>query len=440
MIKRYEQPDIANIFSESHKYELWIKVELAVLEVQEKYGIVPEGTCAQIRERLSRIQSEVILRRATELEKETEHDVVAFVNALEEFSGEPGKWIHFGLTSSDIVDTAFALQIREALNVVENCLVDLLKTLKDLALKYKNLPIMGRTHGMFAEPTSLGLKFLTYYSAFYRALNDLYQLKETISFGKLSGAVGTNAHLSVQLEKETLEKLDLKPEPASTQVVPRDRHARVIVFLALLGAVIERLAVEIRLLQRTEVGELEEPFRAKQTGSSAMPHKRNPIRTERLTGMARYLRGLIHPALENIALWHERDISHSSVERIIFPDAFHTVVYMLRLLQNVLKGLVVHKHRIAENLKKYGDFYYSQVLFISLIKRGLSRKQAYTLVKKVSQKAYDTGLSLSEVIRSDENVKQYLTDADINSIIEFDFLKKVDKIFERVLGSDPLTK
>ena len=440
MIQRYAQPDIAKIFSDTHKIDLWTKVELTVLEVQEKYGIVPEGTSAQVRESLSKINSEDILRRATELEKETEHDVVAFVNALEEFSGEPGKWIHFGLTSSDIVDTAFALQIREALIVVENCLVDVLKTLKDLALKYKNLPIIGRTHGMFAEPTSLGLKFLAHYSAFNRALNDLYRLKETISYGKLSGAVGTNAHLSTQLEKEILEKLNLKPEPVSTQVVPRDRHARVIVFLAILGAVIERLAVEIRLLQRTEVGELEEPFRAKQTGSSAMPHKRNPIRTERLTGMARYLRALLHPALENIALWHERDISHSSVERIIFPDVFHTVVYMLRLLQNVLKGLVVHEQRIRENLKRYGDFYYSQVLLNTLVKRGLSRKQAYTLVKKVSQKAYDSGLSLSEAIRSDRDIKQYLTDEDINSIIKFDFLKNIDKIFERVLGSDPLTE
>ncbi len=433
MIPRYAVPEITRIFSLEHRTELWLKIELAVVRELERSGIAPPGTVEQIETTLREVPIQRLVARAQAIEEQTQHDVVAFLMAVEEIVGEPARWIHFGLTSSDVVDTGLALQIQEAGGVVLDRLEETLSALRDLALRHQHTPMMGRTHGMFAEPTTLGLKFLGFYKELERARARVTEALEGLRFGKLSGAVGTNAYLSPSTEKRILESLGLKREPVATQVIPRDRHAALLSALALTGSAVERLATEIRHLQRTEVGELEEPFGQRQTGSSAMPHKRNPIRSERLCGLARYLRGVLIPALENVALWHERDISHSSVERLIIPDAFHTVVYMLGLLRSILDGLVIHPQRIQENLKRFGDFYRSQPLLLALIRKGVPRKQAYYWVREVSQKVYDQKVSFREAVQNHPEILQRLSSEELKEVLSYDFLRHVDEIFRLAL-------
>jgi len=433
MIPRYAVPEITRIFSLEHRTELWLKIELAVVRELERSGIAPPGTVEQIETTLREVPIQRLVARAQAIEEQTQHDVVAFLMAVEEIVGEPARWIHFGLTSSDVVDTGLALQIQEAGGVVLDRLEEALSALRDLALRHQHTPMMGRTHGMFAEPTTLGLKFLGFYKELERARARVTEALEGLRFGKLSGAVGTNAYLSPSTEKRILESLGLKREPVATQVIPRDRHAALLSALALTGSAVERLATEIRHLQRTEVGELEEPFGQRQTGSSAMPHKRNPIRSERLCGLARYLRGVLIPALENVALWHERDISHSSVERLIIPDAFHTVVYMLGLLRSILDGLVIHPQRIQENLKRFGDFYRSQPLLLALIRKGVPRKQAYYWVREVSQKVYDQKVSFREAVQNHPEIPQRLSSEELKEVLSYDFLRHVDEIFRLAL-------
>ncbi len=435
MIPRYQRPEMARLFTLEHRYETWLRVELAVLQVLEEHGTVPAGTTEKVRKRLEPWPLESLTRRALELERETHHDVVAFLMALEERVGEEGRWIHYGLTSSDVVDTAFALVLVEATDWILKALEAVLQTLKDLALRYRDLVIMGRTHGMFAEPTTLGLKFLGFYQEFLRNRHRLQQAREGIRYGKLSGTVGTNAYLSPEVESDILARLGLKREPVATQVVPRDRHAFLLQALALAGAAVERLATEIRLLQRTEVGELEEPFEVRQAGSSAMPHKRNPIRSERLCGLARVLRGYVQTALENVALWHERDISHSSTERIVVADAFQVLYYMLDLLRQVLQGLQVHEERIRENLQRFGNFYYSQPLLLALIRHGVPRREAYYWVREVAQRAYDEHTSFLEEARRHPEILRVLGPEELETVLSFDFTRRVPEIFRRVLGS-----
>ncbi|MEO0239662.1 MAG: adenylosuccinate lyase [candidate division WOR-3 bacterium] len=431
MIERYSIPEIRDIFKEENKYKKWVEIELTHLQVLEEEGLIPQGSYSEVAEKVKDIDYVEFAKRAKEIEKEVDHDVIAFLIALEERVGDKGRYLHFGLTSSDVVDTANALMLKEALEKVIKELDSLIEEVKKKAVEYKYFPIMGRTHGVFAEPTSLGLKFLYFYSELLRARSRLVVALNEISVGKISGAVGNYVYLSPDIEEKILKRLNLKPEGVSTQIVPRDRHAFMMSQIAILASSLERFATEIRLLQRTEVNEIMEPFGKGQRGSSAMPHKRNPIKSERVCGLARLLRGYLIPALENIPLWHERDISHSSNERYIFEDALCTLFYVIRLMKGIVEGLVVNREKIEENLRKYGDFYYSQALLLALVKKGLPRKDAYEIVKRVSHKSFDEGVGLREMVLSDAELGKIFTPQEIDEIFKTDFLRNVDEVYRR---------
>lgn len=431
MIERYSIPEIRDIFKEENKYKRWVEIELTHLQVLEEEGLIPPGSYSEVAEKVKDIDYVEFAKRAKEIEKEVDHDVIAFLIALEERVGDKGRYLHFGLTSSDVVDTANALILKEALEKVIKELDSLIEEVKKKAVEYKYFPIMGRTHGVFAEPTSLGLKFLYFYSELLRARSRLEGALNEISVGKISGAVGNYVYLSPDIEEKILKRLNLKPERVSTQIVPRDRHAFMMSQIAILASSLERFATEIRLLQRTEVNEIMEPFGRGQRGSSAMPHKRNPVKSERVCGLARLLRGYLIPALENIPLWHERDISHSSNERYIFEDALCTLFYVIRLMKGIVEGLVVNREKIEENLRKYGDFYYSQALLLALVKKGFLRKDAYEIVKRVSHKSFDEGVSLREMVLSDAELGKIFTPQEIDEIFKTDFLRNVDEVYRR---------
>ncbi len=431
MIERYSIPEIRDIFKEENKHKKWVEIELTHLRVLEEEGLIPQGSYSEVAEKVKDIDYVEFTKRAKEIEKEVDHDVIAFLMALEERVGDKGRYLHFGLTSSDVVDTANALILKEALEKVIKELDGLIEEVKKKAVEYKYFPIMGRTHGVFAEPTSLGLKFLYFYSELLRARSRLEVALNEISVGKISGAVGNYVYLSPDIEEKILKRLNLKPERVSTQIVPRDRHAFMMSQIAILASSLERFATEIRLLQRTEVNEIMEPFGKGQRGSSAMPHKRNPIKSERVCGLARLLRGYLIPALENIPLWHERDISHSSNERYIFEDALCTLFYVIRLMKGIVEGLVLNREKIEENLRKYGDFYYSQALLLALVKKGLPRKDAYEIVKRVSHKSFDEGVSLREMVLSDAELGKIFTPQEIDEIFKTDFLRNVDEVYRR---------
>jgi len=431
MIERYSIPEIRDIFKEENKYKKWVEIELTHLRVLEEEGLIPPGSYSEVVEKVKDIDYVEFAKRAKEIEKEVDHDVIAFLMALEERVGDKGRYLHFGLTSSDVVDTANALILKEALEKVIKELDSLIEEVKKKAVEYKYFPIMGRTHGVFAEPTSLGLKFLYFYSELLRARSRLEVALKEISVGKISGAVGNYVYLSPDIEEKILKRLNLKPERVSTQIVPRDRHAFMMSQIAILASSLERFATEIRLLQRTEVNEIMEPFGKGQRGSSAMPHKRNPIKSERVCGLARLLRGYLIPALENIPLWHERDISHSSNERYIFEDALCTLFYVIRLMKGIVEGLVVNREKIEKNLRKYGDFYYSQALLLALVKKGLPRKDAYEIVKRVSHQSFDEGVSLREMVLSDAELGKIFTPQEIDEIFKTDFLRNVDEVYRR---------
>ncbi len=431
MIERYWKEEIKRIFQDDFKYRKWFEVELAVAEVQAESGIIPPDIPQKIKEKMADANFCEIAERAKEIEKEVDHDVIAFLLAIEEKVGEPARFLHFGMTSSDVVDTANSLIMKSALELIIQALEELIESLKIRASEYRYQPITGRTHGVFAEPTSLGLKFLSYYSAFLRDLQNLNDALEKISYGKISGAVGNYSFLSPEIEEKALKKLGLKPEPVSTQIVPRDRYAFVFNVIAISGGNIEKLATEIRLLQRTEVGELEEPFGKRQRGSSAMPHKRNPIKSERLCGLARLLRGYAHTAMENLALWHERDISHSSTERFIIPDALSVYYYMLTLLKSIVDNLQVNVERINENLVKFGKFYLSEAILLALVRKGVKRGQAYEWVKESAHRAMKTGEPFEKLIREHPRISKYLPPEELDRVLNHDYLKNVDKIFKR---------
>ncbi|MCS7244564.1 MAG: adenylosuccinate lyase [candidate division WOR-3 bacterium] len=424
MIKRYLFPEMEEIWSEKNKLKKWLLIEITTLEVQVEIGIIPKEAL-RIKEELNNLDYDWLLKRQSEIEKEVEHDVIAFLMALEEVS-EYAKYLHYGLTSSDILDTANALIIREALYLIKSEYEKFIEVLKDKALKYKYSPIMGRTHGVYAEPTTIGLKFLNYYAEALRNMERLeYSIKE-ISYGKLSGAVGNFAYLSPILEEKVMERLNLKPEKISTQIIPRDRYAFLVNNLVLLAENIERLAIEIRLLMRTEVGEFIEPFYKKQRGSSAMPHKRNPIRSERISGLVRLIRGYLIPIHENIALWHERDISHSSNERIILPDITSAIYYIVKLSRNILENLIIDESRISENMQKFGKYYITQPFLLKLVQKGVSRKVAYEWLKKISQSE-----DFEKTILNDEEIRRYLTEEEIKTCLNWNFLRNIDEIYKR---------
>ncbi|MBO1438215.1 adenylosuccinate lyase [Meiothermus sp. CFH 77666] len=404
MIERYQTPEMQALWSEARKYQTWAEVEILTLEAWESLGQVPPKTAQRLRDALHQKPIDAAFaKRVDEIEAETRHDIVAFTRALTEWTGdaEVARWLHLGLTSTDVVDTAQNVLLSEALGLLEQELAQVQEALKNLAIRYKHLPAVGRTHGVHAEPTSFGLRFLAFYAALLRDGERLQKAREGIRVAMISGSVGNYAHVEPAVEAWVAQKLGFQIEPVSTQVVPRDRHAELMGALAILGANIERIAVELRHLQRTEVLEAQEPFSYKQTGSSSMPHKKNPVALENISGLARLLRSNLQAELENVALWHERDISHSSVERVILPDSTTLAHYMLRRLKRVLQGLVVYEARIAHNLHLTRGLVYSQRVLGFLIESGLNRTTAYEVVQRNALQSWEEGRDFRELLEAD---------------------------------------
>ncbi|WP_243027468.1 adenylosuccinate lyase [Thermus albus] len=433
MVPRYQTPEMAELWSEENRYRMWALVEAYALEAWEALGQVPKGLAQRLLHRLEERPLDArFAQRVAELEAVTRHDLVAFTRALVEWTGdeEVGRYLHLGLTSSDIVDTAQNALLVKALDLVLEELAGVQEELKRLALQYKHTPAIARTHGVHAEPTSFGLRFLSFYAAFQRDERRLREAQKAIGVAMLSGSVGNYAHVPPEVEAHVARRLGLIPEPLSTQVVPRDRHAEAMAALAILGANLERVAVELRHLQRTEVLEAQEPFREGQTGSSSMPHKKNPVGLENLTGMARLLRGYLGPALENIALWHERDISHSSVERVILPDATTAGHYALRRLRGILKGLVVFEENLKRNLDLTRGLVYSQQVLNALIAEGLPRDKAYAIVQRNALRSWEEGQSFAELLEKDPD--NPLEGERLRALFDpAPFLKHVDAIYAR---------
>ncbi|MCK4357063.1 adenylosuccinate lyase [Candidatus Bipolaricaulota bacterium] len=400
MIKRYSLSPMKELWSLQAQYDRWLQVELASLHAMEKLGEVPEGTFAVVEKTVR-----VDLPRIHETEEEIRHDLLAFIRTLEEQAGEAGRFIHQGLTSSDVKDTALSLQMRDGLDLIVHEAERLRTLLFEKARQYQGLVIVGRTHGMHAEPTTLGLKFLLWHEELGRDLSRLGQARESICVGKLSGPVGTYSCVTPAVEEITCEKLGLRPARSANQVLQRDRHAEVLAAIAITGASLEKITLEIRHLSRTEVGEVEEP---RPEGSSSMPHKRNPITSERICGLARLLRGNLQAGLENISLWHERDMSHSCVERVILPDSFLLIHYMLVKVRGIIEGLVVHEERIAKNLSLTRGAIYSQILLIELIEYGMARSTAHEAIKAAAQRALEADSSLISALREDPQVARSL--------------------------------
>jgi adenylosuccinate lyase len=430
---RYSTPELISLWSESNKFRTWAKVEWAVAKAQEELGIIPKIGLSERLEKLINDEEfwEDIPRQVEEIEKSYDHDVLAFLAVIERDLGDIGRFLHFGLTSSDVVDTANSLLLKRALEYILEELKLLSKELFEKAKDYKYDPVMGRTHGVFAQPTTFGLKFLSFYSEALRNLKRLKDAIDEVSYGKISGAVGNYLTNPPYVEELALSYLGLKVEPVSTQIIPRDRYAFALNVLSLIGSLLERFALEIRLSSRTETGEIFEPFGKDQRGSSAMPHKRNPIKSERLTGIARLLRGWALAENESVALWQERDISHSSVERFILPDATTTLHYALRLARNLVKNLVIDRERAKENIEKFGDFYLSSVLLMVLTEKGASRDESYAWVKEVSQNSFEKGTSILEEALKHEKIRQFVGEDELRRRLRLDPKIFVDQIFDR---------
>ena len=430
MIARYSRPEMAALFDDAARYQTWLAVELAVCAGMERRGEVPAGVSARVR-----AKARVDPRRVDELEATLRHDVIAFLTTVTESAGEDARFLHKGMTSSDLVDTALALTLTRAADLLASEVARLRETVRALALRHKETIQVGRTHGVHAEPITFGLKVLVWYEELGRAHRRLLRAREAVAVGKLSGAVGTHAHLSPELEEEVLGALGLVPEPAATQVVQRDRHAELLQSVALLGASLEKIALQVRLLQQTEVLEAEEPFREGQKGSSAMPHKRNPVNCERICGLARVLRGHALAALENVALWHERDISHSSAERVILPDSFLACDFMVAQTREVLEGLSVYPERMRRNLDLTRGLVYSQRVLLALVSGGMSREDAYAVVQGHAMEAWRGGPDLKARLASDPAVSRVLSPEKLLACFDpAHFTRHVNRIFERILG------
>lgn len=435
MIEKYNTADMRRIWSEENKFSKWLDVEIAACRAWAEDGAIPNEALEIIEERAG-----FDVARIAEIEAVTQHDVIAFVSSVAEKIGPEGRFVHLGLTSSDVIDTASSLLLSEALDVVIDAAGRLMESLAEKAWRYRHTPTAGRSHGIHAEPTSFGLKLLGHVSELERDIARLSQTRQDIRVGKLSGAVGTYANCPPHIEKKVCDMLGLVPDPVSTQIIQRDRHARVLTDLAIYGGGLERLAVEVRHLQRTEVMEAQEPFGKGQKGSSAMPHKKNPILSERVTGMARMLRGYASPALENIALWHERDISHSSVERIIWPDAFHLAHYMTNTMKKIVDGLVVNEEQLRKNLEKTRDLLFSGRVLLALVEWGLSREEAYAIVQENAMRCWesvgssDGAESLYSLLAADPRLSGFIgSDPDkLKELFNTDYyLRYVDDIFAR---------
>lgn len=431
MIERYTLPRMKAIWDLAHKYEVWLRVELLACEALERDGRVPRGVAARIR-RKAKIDPD----RIAAIEQVVKHDVIAFLESLAESVGKEARFVHLGLTSSDIVDTALAVQMTEALDIIIEDVQALLAVLKERAYEHKDTVMVGRSHGIHGEPVSFGFKLAIWYDETRRHLERLTAVRGTAAVGKLSGAMGTFAHLGPEIEAYVCERLGLKPDPISSQIVQRDRHAAYLSALALLAASLEKFATEIRHLQRTEVLEAEEYFSAGQKGSSAMPHKRNPIASENLCGLARVVRANSLAAMENVALWHERDISHSSVERVILPDSTILVDYMLVRLTYLIKNLLVYPSRMTQNLELTGGLIYSQRLLLALVNRGAQRKDAYEAVQRCAMEGWKGRAGFQDLVAKDPLVTRYLSQADIAACFDPDhYLRHLGQIFRRVFGA-----
>jgi adenylosuccinate lyase len=431
MITRYSRPEMAALWSPERRYQTWLQVELAAAKAMAEAGLVP-AEAANIQPIQITAQD---AERIDEIEKVTRHDVIAFLTFLEERIGPAARHLHFGMTSSDVLDTSLALLLRDAADLLIAGVDKAREAVVKRALEHKHTPCIGRSHGIHAEPTTFGWKLLIWADELSRARARLLRAREVIAFGKLSGAVGTFAHLSPAIEERTMAALGLKPAPVSTQVVQRDRHAEYFSAVALAGASIEKFAVEIRHLQRTEVREAEEPFGKGQKGSSAMPHKRNPILSENLTGLARVLRGYAVSAMEDVALWHERDISHSSVERVIGPDATVTLDFMLHRFAGLIDGLRVYPERMLENLNATRGLVFSQPVLLKLIEKGMERQAAYVVVQRNAMKVWDEGRDFQQLLAEDADVARLLSREELASCFDLQReLRHVDAVFRRVLG------
>src|SRR5215831_17894681 len=428
MIVRYTRPRMGRIWEDQNKYQRWLDVELAVVKTLAEHNIIPKKEAEEIRSRAN-----FSVDRINEVEAEVRHDVIAFTTSVAEFVGPASRFFHFGLTSSDVLDTAMALQVRDASVVIAEDLQRLLHVLKNRAHEFKTTVIVGRTHGIHAEPTTFGLKLALLYDEVARQEARFKEPAETMRVGKLSGAVATFAHLSPDVEEKVMAKLNLKAAPASSQVIQRDRHAHYITRLSLIRSTLEKIAVEVRHLQRTEVREAEEYFSAKQKGSSAMPHKRNPITSEQIAGLARILRSNAVAAMENVALWHERDISHSSVERVIFPDSTILADYLLDRTATLIQKLVVYPDRMKQNLELTHGLVYSGELLLALVSNNVSREDAYRWVQRNAMRVWDEGGTLKDKVATDADIKKTLSASDIDHVFDSGrLLANVDRIFNRV--------
>jgi adenylosuccinate lyase len=414
MIDRYALPELREIFGERRRLELWLRIELLAVEALHAAGVVPTDDWERIRA----AATEVDPARAREIEQESQHDVIAFLRSVTERLGPEGRWLHYGLTSSDVLDTATAVILREATAVVEREVARLIEVVRRLVHQYRDTPMVGRSHGIHAEPITFGFKAAGWYAELLRDADRLGRAREGIAVGSLSGAVGTHANVGGEVERHVLDALGLEADPAPTQVVSRDRHAELLTTLAIVGGTLERVAVEIRHLQRTEVGEAFEPFGSGQQGSSAMPHKRNPILAERVTGMARLLRADAIVGLENMALWHERDISHSSAERFVFERALGVAAYATRTLGDILDGLEVDAERMLRNLDELGGMVYSEALLLAMVAKGADRQAAYRLVQSAAKRAWSGEATFRDALRADPAVGEWLAADEIERAMD----------------------
>ncbi|MBM4447704.1 MAG: adenylosuccinate lyase [Chloroflexi bacterium] len=427
MIERYSRPQMKRVWSDENKFNKWLEVEIAVCDAWAEIGVVPREAIPKIK------LAKCNLKRMEEILKETRHDMTAFLGSVAESLGEESRFIHLGLTSSDVMDTALSLQLVEATVLLAEDLKELITVLAQKAMEHKYTPIIGRTHGVHAEPTTFGLKLAIWVEEMRRGLQRLGEAKKAIAVGKISGACGTYATVPPEVEQRACRKLGLMPAPVSNQILQRDRHAHFVTTLAIIASSLEKFAIEIRGLQRTEVGEVGEPFGTGQTGSSAMPHKRNPELCERITGLARLVRGYALTAMENIALWHERDISHSSTERIILPDACLLVDYCLSLFGSIIKGLQVFPQRMKKNMELTKGLVFSQRVMLALIDKGLSRQKAYELVQRNAMKSWKENKSFLNLLKADAEVATILPQSELEPLFDYQYyLRHVDEIFERL--------
>jgi len=430
MIPRYTRPEMGGIWTEHRKLETWLEIELLACEALSELGEIPAEAVREIREKAT-----FNVNRVDEIEKVTKHDIIAFLTNVGESIGPLSKYLHYGLTSSDILDTSLALLLRDASNIILQDIHRLLGVLKEKAFRYKDTLMIGRTHGIHAEPITFGLKMALWHDEMRRNLSRMERAKEAVSVGKISGAVGTFAHIPPFVEEFVCHRLGLKPAPISTQIVQRDHHAEFFTTLALIGSSVEKFSVELRHLQRTEVLEAEEFFSKGQKGSSAMPHKRNPISAENLSGLARLLRSYSLAALEDIPLWHERDISHSSVERVIAPDATILIDYMLNRFTSIIENLVVYPERMRTNLEKMGGLIYSEAILLQLTRKGLSREEAYGVVQRNAMKVWEEGEDFKALLSRDEVIRGLLSQEELDDLFDvWGHLKHREAIFRRVFG------